>query len=50
MTKKMIENKIEELETKKFMLSMKDHWNREDFDKDAKLWNEIVKLRKELLN
>ena len=48
MTKMEIEKRIDTLENNKFFLAMKDHWNREDFDYDAKLWKEICELKKEL--
>lgn len=48
MTKMEITKKIETLENQKFLLAMKDHWNRDDFDFDSKLWREICNLKKEL--
>ena len=39
---------IEELELKKFYLSMKDHWSYEDYEQDRKWFEEIQKLKAEL--
>ena len=47
-TVKEINERIETLEKRKFMLAMKDNWNRKDFEEDRKLTNEILKLEKEL--
>lgn len=49
MTRTEILNKIDELETARFYLAMKDHWNREDFARDNELFKEIMTL-KEMLN
>ena len=48
LTVKDINNKIEILETRKFMLAMKDNWTRKDFETDRQLANEILKLEKML--
>lgn len=40
-----IEEKIIDLENQRFLLSMKDHWTREDFDKDNELMKEISLLK-----
>lgn len=48
MTKMEIEKKIEDIETLRFLLAMKDHWNRDDFEWDAKKAHELRELRKEL--
>ena len=43
-----IKSRIEELELKKFYLSMKDHWSYEDYEQDRKWFEEIQKLKAEL--
>lgn len=43
-----LENRINELEKRRFNLSMKDHWSAEDWRIDAKLKSEICKLNKAL--
>lgn len=48
MTRQEIENKIKEIENKRFFLAMKDMWNREDFERDRKWNNEVRELEKEL--
>ena len=48
MTRTEILNKIDELETARFYLAMKDHWNREDFARDNELFNEIRALKEML--
>ena len=48
MTKMEIEKKINEIEDRRFLLAMKDHWTREDFRWDDKMYAEIKNLRKEL--
>ena len=48
MTRTEILNKIDELETARFYLAMKDHWNREDFARDAKWCEEVMALKKVL--
>ena len=45
MTIEEIKNKIEELESAKFFLAMKDHWSHEDSEYNSKLWNEIRRLK-----
>jgi hypothetical protein len=45
MTKAEIEKRIDELETKRFYLAMKDHWNSADFYNDAQLTASIVKVK-----
>lgn len=48
MTKQEIQNKIEELETRKFYNNMVDRWINENYKLDFFLKNEIEKLKKEL--
>ena len=50
MTRTEIENKIKEIEHNRFLLAMKDHWNRDDFDWDSKAYSEVKKLIKPLLS
>lgn len=45
MTKTNIINKIEELENKRFLLAMADHWTQEDFDLNDKWFKEIMELK-----
>lgn len=49
MTVEEIENKIEELEGKKYLLELKENWLYEDFDKFDEYYLE-VKVLKEKLN
>lgn len=44
---KIREEKIRELENKRFFLAMKDFWNREDFKRDEELRKEIEELKKD---
>lgn len=44
MNRKEIENRIEEIKTRRFYLSMADHWDREDFELDSKLSREQIAL------
>lgn len=48
MTREEIKGKIEEIERRRFFLAMKDMWNREDFERDRKWYNEVRELEKEL--
>ena len=50
MLKHEIEKRIEKIEEERFYLAMKDHWTREDFDKDREYLREINKLKKDLTN
>ncbi len=45
MTTKEIKDKIEELESKKFYLAMKDRWDAEDYQYDRELFREIQELK-----
>ena len=45
MTTEEIKIKIEELESKKFYLAMKDRWNAEDYQYDRELFHEIQELK-----
>jgi hypothetical protein len=40
--------RIEWLNNRLFILSMKDHWTREDFDLDRQWTNELNELKKEV--
>lgn len=40
--------RLEELETRKFMLQMADHWTQEDYRYNDKLYNEIKELKEQL--
>ena len=48
MTKQEIIKKLEELDREQFLLMMKDHWDRRDFDEDTRLSREMAELRKML--
>ena len=48
LTVKEINERIDTLETKKFMLAMKDNWTRKDFETDRQLAREITELEKML--
>lgn len=48
MTKKEILEKLEKLETEKFYLDMKDHWEGSDYLRAASLTTEIHTLKKKL--
>ena len=45
MTTEEIKTKIEELESKKFYLAMKDRWDAEDYQYDRELFREIQELK-----
>lgn len=40
--------KLEELQDKKFMLSMVDHWSYKDSERDRELACEIAEVKKQL--
>ena len=48
MTNEEMSKRIEELESKRFYLSMKDRWSSADFELDRKWWTEILDLEKKL--
>ena len=48
MTRKEILDRIDEIETARFYLAMKDHWNREDFEQDGNLFEEWAELKRKL--
>lgn len=48
MTNNEIKARIDELETRRFYLSMKDRWSQADFDTDRKMWMEVLELKKKL--
>jgi hypothetical protein len=41
-------NRLDEVETERFYLAMKDRWNNDDYDKERELANEEFAIRKEL--
>ena len=45
MTQKEIKERIDELETRQFYLAMKDRWDRDDFNYDRELTNQIRELK-----
>lgn len=48
MTKKEMMEELEILESRRFLLAMKDIWNSEDFDLDREMATKIFQLKKEL--
>lgn len=50
MTIKELKDRIDELENKKFILDMKDHWEREDYDKFDEYCLEIKILTEKINN
>lgn len=46
MTKNEIQARIDELEKRRFYLSMKDHWDADDYDYDRKMFAEVLELKK----
>lgn len=48
MTRQEIQNKIEELEERKFYNNMVDRWTNKNYELDYFLRTEIEKLKKEL--
>lgn len=42
-----IRSRINQLEERRFYLSMKDRWTNADFDYDAKLLRELADLRRQ---
>ena len=48
MTKEEMLKRMEELEGKRFMLAMKDRWDSSDYDRDNKLFNEWLELKKKV--
>ena len=45
MAKEEIIKRIEEINTDRFYLAMKDNWDRRDYDLDIKWYRELVELR-----
>lgn len=45
-----MEKRIEELEARRFYLSMKDRWSYEDHEADRKMWMEVLELKKALVD
>lgn len=48
MTREEMMNRIEELETARFYLAMKDRWNNEDFQTDDRLYRELRELKQKV--
>ena len=48
MAREEIIKRIRVLNDRRFLLAMKDHWTREDFDKDREMSNEIFELERSL--
>ena len=48
MTRKEIEEKIEKLEMRKFMLNMVDRWTREDYNRMDEINKELRNLKEML--
>lgn len=46
MTKNEMQARINELEKRRFYLSMKDRWDADDYDYDRKLFAEALELKK----
>ena len=45
MTREQAMARYEELETKSFLLAMKDFWTRADFEEDDKMTKEMLTLK-----
>lgn len=50
MTINEIRARINQLEERRFYLSMKDRWTSEDFLHDARMCNELADLRRQALD
>lgn len=50
MTRTEMENRMKEIERKRFFLAMKDFWSRDDFKEDDKMKAEWKELKKTLDN
>ena len=48
MTKKEMMEELKTLESRRFLLAMKDTWSSEDFDLDREMTTKIFQLKKEL--
>lgn len=48
MTRQQIEERIKDLEYKRFILDMKDRWDSDDYDTDREWSEEIRTLKKQL--
>lgn len=48
MTRQEMENRLEELRERKFMLNMIDRWDDEDYELDSELRKEIRELENKL--
>lgn len=49
MTREQIEQRINDLEREEFLLSMKDHWTREDWETDRQRTAELRELNARLM-
>ena len=48
MTREEMLKRMDEIETRRFYLAMKDHWDRDDFETDRKWFNEWLDLKKKV--
>lgn len=48
MTKNEIAARLEELDNMRFILAMKDHWERDDYVRDSNMYLEELELKKML--
>lgn len=46
MTKNEMQTRIDDLEKRRFYLSMKDSWDADDYDYDRKMFAEVLELKK----
>ncbi len=46
MTKNEMQARIDDLEKRRFYLSMKDRWDADDYDYDRKMFAEVLELKK----
>lgn len=46
MTKNEMQARIDELEKRRFYLSMKDRWDTDDYDYNRKMLTEVLELKK----
>lgn len=48
MMREKIEKRIDELESARFFLAMKDRWDRRDYEADDKMFKELLELKEQL--
>ena len=46
MSKAEMEKRIKELDERRFLLSMKDRWNSNDYARDREMLSEVMSLKK----